>query len=1070
MEFSSQSASTIYNVGGDLRLEHSAETIELLRKKKQEELSNVYSTSYIDIIRENLSNKKLVTRTQEISTIEKLHDELGQFIICGVPGIGKTVLINQFLEKHSNTVYISVKNKSPLSIFSYLTNKIKSCNNEDMLEADNLEISKNTLQAELQKTEYLFIIDDCEKDTETTKSLIGLEKFKSKFIFIAREIESFKPCNIHSHSISPFSEDETKFFIELNSIALDTIKFNELYFASKGNPLYLYYFSQYQINPLLKDIQSYQDSIWSILGSEEQELLIYISIPLFPIEVSDLIKLYPNTSPLVISKQLNELSGLVKNNNGVLSVFHPSFSEHVIDTISSNGLKDIYQTKLGEYFINQEDYLQAVYLLIDSNPEKIKGYLFDIFPVLTELGELELGIKALNVKLKYVSDELEKGYIHYHLSHSYHLLGQKELSQSHIDTALIHFEKVENKKWHNTAMMTKAMNLIEDGFVKEGVEIADKILSSVSVDDKLYRAQLLVNISKIYIDTFEITKAVEVCKEAYQIFEELQVVEGMINSLTNLISSLGQNDNSLDEAEKYGLKLLELSKKESLLIVQVIVLNSLTSISRQKKKFLDAKQYGNEVIKLCQQLKMKDKVILNLVNLGNVIRDEGDIDAALKTYNEALIYAKEYKLRKDEARIYWILADLYRDKCDFELSLQYAQKSIDINLEINYYYGIANASRVMSNTLSAMGRKIEAAKALESSAEYYKKISHFATSYQTRLSEAINIYFQEGENNKANELLNELIISRAENMNISELADLIIQNKNNTNANEKFQLLFENYFTKESFTNIVSQILLYVEYCKSLGKDTGEGYFINTLHFIIENLGKVQYSYSILGMAIEQSGWLLEDKDLFVILEKLQNKLPAFFVRNRESESIIITSINNKINLEFLIFNDELACMKLMLALVLLLNEIESSIFDKSHILEKYSIVWIHSFSEAYQKVFEETIEAKNPFDEHSQTIHMGKKDWSIQDFIIVSNEYEQYNNINENKDNKCSLYFFVNAIANIKGHFYHLNVMKNGTQRRQIMNLVGNLMGYDVPSLKNTEIEKTQVNIDFENLKQSFL
>jgi tetratricopeptide (TPR) repeat protein len=1068
IEIPSQYADKIYNIRGDLRLENSPETLELIRKKQQEELNNIYSMSYIDIIREDLFNKKLVIRYQELSIIEKLHNEFNQFIIYGSPGIGKTVLINQFTEKSNDVVYISVKNKTPLSIFLYLINKIRRYNREDMLELNNLDSSGNTLQAELQKTDYLFIIDDCEKDIDSVKFLIGLEKYKSRFIFVTRQIESFRPCNIQSHSISPFSEAEIKCFLGLSNITLDTIELNKLSSTSKGNPLYLYYFSQFQISPLAKDIQSYQDSIWSMLDLVEQELLIYISLPLFRLEVSDLTKLYPNKSPLEITNQLNKLSGLIKNNNGVLDVFHPSFSEHIANTIFSNGIKDIYQTKLGEYFIIQTDYLQATYLLIDSNPEKIQDYLFDVLPSLLDLGEVEFSIKVLQTKLRFVSKELEKGYIHYHLSHTYHLLGEKELARTHIDKSLEHFKKSKNQKWYNTAMMTKAMTLVENGFTKEGVEIADKILSSVSIKDKLYHAQLLINISKIYIDTFEITKAIKVCKEAYLLFEERQIVEGMINSLANLVSSLSQDDNSLDEAEDYGLKLLELSKKESLVTVQVIVLNALTSIFRQKKKFPEAKQYGNEVVKLCQQLKMKDKVILNLINLGNIIRDEGDIDAAIKIYNEALVYTKEYKLKKDEARIYWIFADIYRDKGDLELSLQYTQMSVDINLEINYDYGIANASRVMAETLIAMCRKIDAAKVLENSAVYYKKISHFATSYQTRLSEAINIYFQEGENDKANELLDKLIISYAENIDTSELVDLIIQNKNNISVNEKFQLLFENYFTKESHTNITPQILFYIEYCKSLGKDVGQKNFVDILYFIIANLGKVRYSYSILGIAIEQSGWLLENKELFVILKKLQNKLSAFFVRDRENESIIITTINDKINLEFLIFNDEPICIKLMIALVLLLNEIEYSLFDKTEFLEEYSIVWLHSFSEAYQKIFKETIRTENPFDEFYQTIHMVKKSWEIQDFIIVSNEYEQRNNINENTESKCSLYFFVNAIANIKSHFYHIDTMKNDFQRKEIMDLIGNLMGYDVPSLKNSEIERGQLNIDFEKLRQN--
>ena len=42
---------------------------------------------------------------------------------------------------------------------------------------------------------------------------------------------------------------------------------------------------------------------------------------------------------------------------------------------------------------------------------------------------------------------------------------------------------------------------------------------------------------------------------------------------------------------------------------------------------------------------------------------------------------------------------------------------------------------------------------------------------------------------------------------------------------------------------------------------------------------------------------------------------------------------------------------------------------------------------------------------------------------------------------------------------------MKDGRQRKQIMNLIGNLIGYDVPSLRNTKIGVKQFSVDFEKL-----
>lgn len=106
MEISAQNAENIYNIKGDLILTHSPEIIELLRKNNQEKLSKIYTTSYIDLVREELFKKKIIQRTNEIDAIEQLLGSTNQSIIYGNPGIGKTVVLNQFSEKNENVIYI----------------------------------------------------------------------------------------------------------------------------------------------------------------------------------------------------------------------------------------------------------------------------------------------------------------------------------------------------------------------------------------------------------------------------------------------------------------------------------------------------------------------------------------------------------------------------------------------------------------------------------------------------------------------------------------------------------------------------------------------------------------------------------------------------------------------------------------------------------------------------------------------------------------------------------------------------------------------------------------------------
>ena len=73
--------------------------------------------------------------------------------------------------------------------------------------------------------------------------------------------------------------------------------------------------------------------------------------------------------------------------------------------------------------------------------------------------------------------------------------------------------------------MFKAMNLIEYGEVTEATKIADKVFANLKEDDKDFKAPLLVNLSKIYVDLSEFERGAIACKEAFEIFEVEKTVK-----------------------------------------------------------------------------------------------------------------------------------------------------------------------------------------------------------------------------------------------------------------------------------------------------------------------------------------------------------------------------------------------------------------------------------------------------------------------------------------------------------------------------------------------------------------
>lgn len=1059
-----QNAENIYNIAGNMELHSSPEVAAILKKEKQDRLKELNSFAYFDILSKEFENKKLIPRNAEIEKTEELLKEKNQILLYGDPGIGKTTLIYQISRKADSPVYISVKSKSSVSIISYLVNKIRLHNNEELIELKSTEEALEWLQVCLQKSKQFFIIDDCEQDKETVSKLIMASKFNNTFLFVSRNKNLFELTGITSYQCSNFSDEEVIQFLTEYGISPSKLELNDILTASKGNPLYLFYFSQYKISPLPQSLVDYQNSIWNALTTYQQEILAFICIPYFSINISELSEILNPASIIELSNEIDGMASLINNRNGHLELFHPSFDEFVFDRLNSKGVINHYKEKLGNFYLAKKEIIQATYLLIEISPEKVENYLFDVFPSLISWGELFFALKVLETKLKFVSSDLDKGYLNYHLCHVHHLLGNRKESTICIDLSLIHLKKSEKKTFYAYALMFKAMNLIDDGKVEDAKQIADTVFGKISQNAKEIKAPLLINLSKIYVDLFEFAKGAKACKEAFEIFAGLGNKTGMLSSLVNLVTCLGQISEYRDEAEKYGLKLLGLLEESSEFSIEVIVLNALTSIYRQKGNYEKAREFGNKAIQLCQKYEMKDKVILNLINYGNIVRDEGEIDGARKIYEEALIKCKEYKLLKDEGRIYWILSAIERDTGNYQDSIEFADKSIAISQDLNFYYGVANAFREKADTFLLMDEPVKAAESLVSSASYYAKIEQFSESYQLNISKAISLYYKEGKKIEANKLINELIQNTAARINVDDTFSLILDNSSTEAVESNFELLYQRYFTAGgSDQNTIRSFLSFINYCESLENQEGKRIFKKILALIIDNAGKYKFTYSLLAIGIEQSRNLIDQDDLELIYEKLSKKLTFLSVREINDEMIFIVSIKGTINLEMHAFSDEIIPQKLAIALTLILNESPDLILDESEFIENSCKIYINLYAKEMKKALYNYIPQRaDLFTEHIQSLHMAKNGYDVQEMILINTDYEQKGNLNTFPDNKVSLYFFTQTIMRLKSHFYHSKVIEDNEQRGYILNKVA--MQFDYTNNAADHRSKTneyEINVD---------
>lgn len=1065
MDIESQKADTIYNINGNLILEGTAESVREVQKANQNKLSLIHSISYFDLLDRDFSARILLKRSVLTKAIREAIGKSNQFSILGEPGIGKTSIIYSFIKEiDSRVIYISVKGKSELTIILHLVNRILAEQGSDFIGTQDVDEAYGLLQSVISTSSQIFVIDDCEQNDDFVTKLMQIDKYNTKFIYVTRNKNSSIASGIEVLQITPFSEEEAREFLRLYSIKLGTVEFNELYNASQGNPLYLYYFSQQQIIPLPKDIFSYQNSIWLGLNTDQKEILSYISICHFSPTVEELAGIFPAKSALAFAEDISNISNLVNNKDGLLEIFHLSFKEHIIKYLSSNGLLKMYDIKLGNYYIKNGDLVQAAYLLADAEPSLIQDDILSVFPVLVDLGELRFALKLLNIKLGFCVNELERGYIYYHMSNIAHQLGDRGKAMDDIETSISILKDIDNKQFYYPALMVKAMNLGERGKADEAKDLADQVFDNISAISISSKGVLLVNLAKIYVDLFEFEKGAKVSKEAYEIFQGLGSKEGMLSSLVNLVSCLSQMNGYLIESELYATKILDMTDDNSNFSIRIVAMNVLTSTYRKLENFEKAKYYGAELIKLCQKYELKEKVVLNLANYANIIRDEGDLTAALTLYDEALFYAKEYGIKKDECRIYWIKSSVSRQQQDFVDSLAYAEKAIDAGSSCNFSYGIAHGWQQKAITLAAMELHTEAAKAYEESASYYRKISGNKSDYFSSLFQAINLYYQEG----CTEDMLRVISVAVEHSNSSsedgnESASLLTQMEGSP-AISYFEKLIKKYFESNSAYDLARPLVIYLSLCAESYTDETAESVKRVIDILIENINKSTKALALLGLAIQQSAGVISVEYILEISHILSGKLPLFSIRTIDKSIIIVVSIENRINLELICLEHDAPSVRALFCLVLTLHQFPELVIDKKDFVEDSLQLLIEPYETLTSLVEKSDKEIEYPFSNIEQSIILKSDSYALPIAIVLSPEFQEKSSLQRNADGKSLLYFLVTAICKIKGDFYHKMTLSSRKERKIILEKVGKLLGYD--SFEPTG-DDTEFSIDIDRLNQ---
>lgn len=1067
-----ESAGDIYNVLGDfnnnggtlnietLILENNTGVENALFKAEQKKLEASYSTSYLDFLKKQFETKTLIHR-QIVNEVWQRLLPIQQLLLIGEPGSGKTCTLFQLASLAPEAVYISVRKRSILNIVNHLINKIRIKQQDPLLSAGDPEEALDILQSLLQGSKMVFFIDDCESEPTTVSRLISLYKASNQFVFASRNATLFASTSIETFPITYFTEEETKDFLSHNDLVLDLLSFAELYKASGGNALYLYYFSKYKIRPLPNDIVTYHQAIWADLSSEEKECLIYIALSYRGVRLTDLSEIIGDKRFTDTTQRTNKLLSLINNEEGRLQIFHPAFTEYILEWIRHEGLLTVYSEKLGHYFLQQERLVAAAWLLIDSQPEKVNEFGIEAMQVVIMIGDLHFAVKLIKVLLQYKKTRLEEGYLEYHLSCVYRFLHQDSLAKQHLQRAINLFKKVKDKTWLLAAEMMKAMNLVEEGESKDGLALADSIFERAEKYGDRFKGRNLVNLSKIYLDLSEYKKGAKASKEAFELFEKLNDKEGMVHSLANLASCLSMLDEYSDLAETYAQKLLEITQSDVEFFVKLIALNILTSINRRNHKYSEAKKYGWEAVTLCQQYDLPDRVVLNLVNYGNIVRDEDDLPGAIKIYEEALALAKEQGLKREEGRINRLLSTIHFDLNELDASIAFADRAINACKQVSYQYGVAHALEEKAQALAKKEDKLAAAIAYDESARIFSNIENFSKDTRNSISKAIQFYLETGAIEKANSLIS---LSITDILNDEEIdIEQLTKNSSNISSQETIHKSFLQLATKYSESNFnqnaIRKFLVYLDYChKNINTSTQE--FYKVLITLAECVGTNRFALTTLGILVEQSRSLLDAERIVNLFALIEKKLAGFHYRETYEEAILLASVTTELKFEFRVLKEDLLGCKLALTATLFFFAAPELVSSKKQRVKLYYKLWIVDLEElavGNQPI----VIPESTFSPNNQTAMSSGRRPDSGDLVFINTNYESVADLILYPNNKCLMYYVGMLAMQMTFYFYNDRKGLNGKAYKYIPRKLAYFFDYTNIEEINHLDKEFSINLD---------
>lgn len=683
--------------------------------------------NYLHVLENEIDKKKIVNRDTMISTIKEKVGNHKILVLVGDPGVGKTYLLGS-IGQQLNAIYVSLRNKTTQQVCFYLTSHLAVSRNQIPGNFPSEDEARIALQEELANGSAVILIDDADQNPTVARALMGLEFFACRAIISTRFPQVDLYQGIEKFPIPAFNREEVEHFLNLYEIALPPGEFQNLYTASQGNPLYLYYFSQYQISPLPHGLQEYQAALWQQQSPTQQETMNFIAYSFAPLKVADLHTLLNKAQPVTATpmetkRHLDNAAPLIRQIEGYYEFFHPYFEEYVYSTVDSDGFSNHYHQILGEYALNKQWIIPIAFHLLRANDPCVKNYLIEGAHAALLHGEWTLAEELLHRNIEFAQEDGNKhqeAYAQYELAQLYWEIGRYGDARTAVDTAVQLFGEVGETEWQDITKVWASLLNVREGKPEEAIDVLKSTVQSYDEDALKIKAVTLLNLSYAYIQISQFQEGLNTAKEALDLFTDLDDEYGMGGCLINIANCAGHLGD-FELRREYATKIINIANRQNLPRMKIAGLNHLASAQRYDDEPQAAQKTLEECIALCQQLGAIEAEVTNIANLGNAFLDQHLHTQAERAYIEALAKAREHQLLRGEAHSLELLSRLRRIQSLYEEAITLGQEALVLSQQLREPLRIASTQDYLARTYKELNRHQDSAESYEDAGRNYEK-------------------------------------------------------------------------------------------------------------------------------------------------------------------------------------------------------------------------------------------------------------------------------------------------------------------------------------------------------------